>query len=69
MWHLYASDKEPEVFIVIYNRYGKLLKTFNGNDVGWDGVYNGSLLPSDDYWFVVYRANGKVYKGHFTLKR
>jgi gliding motility-associated-like protein len=30
---------------------------------------NGHELPSTDYWFIVTRADGKVYKGHFTLKR
>jgi gliding motility-associated-like protein len=30
---------------------------------------NGHELPSDDYWFVFTRADGKEYKGHFTLKK
>lgn len=26
-------------------------------------------LPASDYWFVITRANGIEYKGHFSLKR
>lgn len=69
VWQLYASDKEPDVLIQIFDRYGKLLKTFHGGDSGWDGQFNGKPLPATDYWFVVYRSNGKIHKGHFALKR
>ena len=34
-----------------------------------NGKYNGELLPSTDYWFVVKRENGKEHRGHFALKR
>ncbi|MFT4673677.1 MAG: gliding motility-associated-like protein, partial [Saprospiraceae bacterium] len=39
---------------------------------GWDGTYNGDLLPSSDYWFRVEyteQAIQKELKGHFSLKR
>lgn len=68
-WQVYQSFKEPTMEISIFDRYGKLVKTFNGLSPGWDGIYNGLPLPSSDYWFVVKRANGKVHKGHFSLKR
>ena len=41
-------------------------------EVGWDGTYNGQLMPSDDYWFTVsYEENGeqKEFKSHFAMKR
>jgi gliding motility-associated-like protein len=39
--------------------------------LGWDGTYNGQLLPSTDYWFTVqYQEQGtKEFKAHFSLKR
>jgi gliding motility-associated-like protein len=55
--------------IQIYDRYGKLIATLKGISEGWDGTLNGNELPSSDYWFVVKRESGKVFKGHFTLKR
>ncbi len=68
-WHIKYSDNEPKMKLIIYDRYGKMITSYNGLNVGWDGKYNGQLLPSDDYWFVVQRENGTEYKGHFALKR
>ncbi|WP_369971537.1 T9SS type B sorting domain-containing protein, partial [Psychroserpens sp. XS_ASV72] len=41
---------------------------------GWDGTYNGSPMPTSDYWFVVEygepnTGERKEFKAHFTLKR
>lgn len=55
--------------ISIFDRYGKLLKQINSIYEGWDGTFNGNKLPSSDYWFVIELTNGKIVKGHFTLKR
>ncbi|XCF06471.1 T9SS type B sorting domain-containing protein [Tamlana crocina] len=55
--------------ITIYDRYGKLLKFLPSNANGWDGTYNGKLLPTDSYWYVIVLNNRNVLKGHFALKR
>jgi gliding motility-associated-like protein len=55
--------------VEIYDRYGKLLKVINGNEQGWDGKYNGNEMTSDDYWYVAKIDDGRILKGHFSLKR
>lgn len=55
--------------IFIYDRYGKLLKQLSTTSSGWDGTFNGKILPSDDYWFSVLLEDEREFKGHFTLKR
>ncbi len=55
--------------ILIFDRYGKLLKELSPTGEGWDGTYNGQLLPVSDYWFEITLENGRSYKDHFTLKR
>ncbi len=55
--------------ISIFDRYGKLIKRYNADTEAWDGTFNGSNLPSNDYWFTLELTNGKTIKGHFTLKR
>lgn len=56
--------------IEIYDRFGKLIYVITDfGDSGWDGTYNGTPLQSNDYWFVVYLGNGRMSKGHFSLKR
>jgi len=69
VWRVKFANEEPNMKLYIYDRYGKLIQIFNGLDFGWDGMFNGKLLFSDDYWFVVKRQNGKEFRGHFSLLR
>ena len=55
--------------IDIFDRYGKLVFQINPRNQIWDGNFNGYALPSSDYWFVIQLTDGKIVKGHFTLKR
>ena len=69
-WRIkFSTQAEPDLMVYIYDRYGKLITGFGANSEGWDGTYNGYLLPSTDYWFVVRRQNGKEFKGHFAMIR
>jgi gliding motility-associated-like protein len=67
-WNIKFSDLETNLTVKIFDRYGKLLKVLIQNGA-WNGTMNEHELPSDDYWFVVTRTDGKEYKGHFSLKR
>ena len=55
--------------IYIFDRYGKLIKQILATGDGWDGTFNGNLLPSDDYWYAITLEDGRQAKGHFSLKR
>ena len=68
-WKIKYSEFEPNFYTYIYDRYGKLLTGFDVSSAGWNGQYNSQSMPADDYWFVINRQDGKIYKGHFTLKR
>ncbi len=68
-WQVKGIAAYKNAKIMIFNRYGKLLKQLNPNTKGWSGNFNGKPMPSDDYWFFVKLAEGSTFKGHFTLKR
>ncbi len=56
--------------IYIFDRYGNLLKQWvSSSSEGWDGTFNGTSLPSDDYWYTIKLEDGREAKGHFSLKR
>ncbi|SDX27519.1 gliding motility-associated C-terminal domain-containing protein [Lutibacter oricola] len=59
--------------IYIFDRFGKLITKINPRDKGWNGTFNGKLLPSTDYWFTAEliddNGNIKIKKGHFSLIR
>lgn len=68
-----SSNYTTSSKISIYNRYGKLIKQIAIKSDGWDGTFNGELLPNSDYWFVAqlvnFQGETRVIKGHFALKR
>lgn len=69
LWVIKNIDQMPDYTISIFDRYGNLLKQMNQNGTGWNGIFNGRQMPSDDYWFTLQFINGKNVKGHFSLKR
>lgn len=69
-WQIIGAGQDlVQEAIFIYDRYGKLLKQLGTNDSGWDGTFNGQVLPASDYWFRITLKEGKEFKGHFSLKR
>ncbi len=70
-WHITGVETLPGTIIYIFDRYGKLVKTLTSESPGWNGYYNGNLMPASDYWFVAKVKRGLEsfeVKGHFTLR-
>ncbi len=70
-WHITGVETLPGTVVYIYDRYGKLLTALNSNDKGWNGYYNGNLMPASDYWFVANVKKNNIefqVKGHFALR-
>ncbi|RSK40715.1 T9SS type B sorting domain-containing protein [Mangrovimonas spongiae] len=55
--------------VYVFNRFGKLLKQVSTSHLSWDGTYNGNILETNDYWYLINLKSGKQLKGHFSLKR
>lgn len=84
-WTVKNLDTYDSYIVEIFDRYGKRLyikrvgsfKLGGSPDddaseafEGWDGIYNGHPMPSDDYWYLItVEEIRKQYTGHFTLKR
>ena len=71
-WNIKTLSDQEVAYIYIYDRYGKLLTRIKPSSSGWDGNYNNTQMPADDYWFIVnYKKDGeeKEFKAHFALKR
>ncbi len=71
-WAPINITQYPNIFIKIFDRYGRTLFFFAGNEDSWDGQYQFSELPTGDYWYII-RLNGEAdqreFVGHFTLYR
>jgi gliding motility-associated-like protein len=68
-WQIKGISEFPNSKILIFDRYGKLLTLLTSNDLGWNGLYNGKKMRSNDYWFRANLGDGQAFSGHFTLKR
>jgi gliding motility-associated-like protein len=70
-WQVYgiSSQFQANTSIFIFDRYGKLLIELDPLSGGWDGTFNGELMPTSDYWFSVTLEDGRTFNNHFTLKR
>jgi gliding motility-associated-like protein len=71
-WHISGVETLPGTVVYIFDRYGKLLKELPFNSRGWNGTYNGNLMPATDYWFTADVRQGGIaftVNGHFALRR
>ncbi len=70
-WNLIGANinSYANSLVSIFDRYGKKLAELKANDKGWNGNYNSRPLPSADYWFKINLEDGRLIKGHFSLKR
>lgn len=71
-WYVDEIDTFEQATFYIFDRYGKLLKTYGKEFNGWDGMYIGNPLPSSDYWFLLEIVDSRGdfnVRGHFSLKR
>lgn len=70
IWSIdYLRREHPKALVSIFDRYGKLIYNFSGEGDGWDGTLNSKPMPASDYWFAITLKDGRVIKGHFSLKR
>lgn len=69
IWKVPYLSSQPNATVSIFDRYGKLVYFFKGNQQGWNGTHDGKTLPASDYWFKITLQSGREIKGHFSLLR
>lgn len=72
VWRPRNIEQFPDIFISIFDRYGRQVYRFKDNEDGWSGLYQAKDLPTGDYWYII-KLNGEAdtreFVGHFTLYR
>jgi gliding motility-associated-like protein len=70
-WIIKNIANYPDAELEIFNRWGRrVYRTRNISAEPWDGYYNGSLLPTDSYHYVLNLHDGSDIKtGVITLIR
>jgi len=70
-WSPGCIEDFPNLTFDIFDRYGRKIATYLAGQY-WDGKYNGTELPTGDYWYVVQTNSqllDKKYVGNITLYR
>lgn len=75
-WNVKGLDAVlfKSIKVSIFNRYGKLIGAITDfSSKGWDGTFNGKLMPPSNYWFTanIIDKDDKIIQetGNFSLIR
>jgi len=71
-WYPINIEIYPQITVKIFDRYQRLIASYEGNRRSWDGNYKSKPLPSGDYWYVVRlneSSDNREFKGNFSLVR
>lgn len=70
-WNIKGANTSlnAKTVIQIFDRYGKLIEQILPTSRGWNGTFNGQQMPASDYWYSIQLEDGRILKGHFSLKR
>jgi gliding motility-associated-like protein len=72
IWFITNIDRHIDASVRVYTMMGQIVYTSDGFYDGWDGLYNGKLLPTDTYYYTIdlnLPFRKKVYKGAVTILR
>lgn len=70
-WKPKYTENFPKLKFFIYDRYGRNIATLKQGEE-WDGNYNGTPLPTGDYWYLLDlndQDDQRKFYGNFTLYR
>ncbi|MEO6638622.1 MAG: gliding motility-associated C-terminal domain-containing protein [Ginsengibacter sp.] len=70
VWHIEALEAYPGAIIKVFNRYGQMVFSNNGEATSWDGKYKGTHQATGAYPYIINLKNGApVVKGILYLVR
>ena len=69
-WDIPALSVYPNCIVNVYNRYGALVFKSIGYPKGWNGQYNGKVLPTGTYYYTIdIRDGSKIMSGWVAIVR
>jgi gliding motility-associated-like protein len=58
-WNIQNVTQYPDITVEIFNRWGNQIFESKGYTTPWDGTYNGNLLPTGSYYFLINLNDGE----------
>lgn len=71
IWEILMIEEFPEAQISIFDRFGNLVRSYDGAEYLWDCTdRNNEPVRADSYWYIINLGkNHAVQKGHVTVIR
>jgi len=67
-WVIRNIDKYPNNLVRVFDRFGRMVYSASNYNNGWDGIYQGALLPEDTYYYIIELPNGEGQKrGYISI--
>jgi gliding motility-associated-like protein len=67
-WNIKYLDTYPNAVVEVFNRYGAKIFSSNNYTTPWDGKFNGVVLPSGVYYYVIdTKSRRKLMTGSLTI--
>jgi gliding motility-associated-like protein len=67
VWNIGNIEEYPDCTVKIFNQWGESIFISTGYADPWDGRYNGNLLPSAAYYYIIDLNNGQKYTGSVCI--
>ncbi|TCD12153.1 gliding motility-associated C-terminal domain-containing protein [Pedobacter frigidisoli] len=68
IWQISGLESDPNAKIIIYNRFGNIIYTSNGNNPFWDGKTKGNIVPVGVYYYSIEtKSTNQILKGSVTI--
>jgi gliding motility-associated-like protein len=69
-WVIRNIDQYPNNIVRVFDRLGRLVYSASNYTNSWDGIYQGTLLPEDTYYYILDFSNEhKQMKGYISILR
>ena len=68
-WKITGMENYPNSEITILDRFGTaVLKRIINGTFEWNGQFNGRILPTGTYWYVLKVSDGRILQGYVLIK-
>ena len=68
-WKITGMENYPNSEITILDRFGTaVLKKYINGTFEWNGQFNGRILPTGTYWYVLKVSDGRILQGYVLIK-
>ncbi|HQP04706.1 MAG TPA: T9SS type B sorting domain-containing protein [Bacteroidales bacterium] len=72
-WEIIGIFRYPNADITIFDRFGKQVAKYKGNQQGWNGIYARQPVAADTYWYIIMlnsdMGESAPFKGPVTIIR